>query len=84
MNYRTPWVCEFASYKVLSTMDKKSKCKIQVWWGIPAFSKQAFYLYSVLSAEIINIIKDLVTKEPNKKFFLECIAGKDCIEGNEI
>ena len=62
-------------------MDKKSKCKIQVWWGIPAFSRQTCHLYSILRAEIINIIKDLVTKEPNKKFFLEYIVGKDCMEG---
>jgi hypothetical protein len=56
-------------------MDKKRECKIQIWWGIPAFSIQACHLYSILRAEIINIIKDLVTKEPNKKFFLKCIVG---------
>jgi hypothetical protein len=62
-------------------VDKKSECKIQVWWGIPVFSRQACNLYSILRAEILNIIKDVVTKEPNKKFFSECIVGKDCVEG---
>jgi hypothetical protein len=51
-------------------MDKKSKCKIQVWWGIPAFSRQASHLHSILRAEIINTIEELATKDRNKKFFL--------------
>lgn len=45
------------------------------------FSKQACHLYLVLRVDIINIIKDLVTKEPNKKFFSEYIVRKERMEG---